>query len=450
MPDAITQPDPEADRQRLETIAALAMEHAKSIGASAAEVSMSVSEGLSVKARQRDVDTVEHNRDKSMGVTVYLGQATASASSADFSEEAVKETVAAACAIARHTSEDEFAGLANPEDMAKNPPDLDLYHPWDLEPDAAIDMAVRMESAARDFDPQISNTGGATVSRSQGVSYYANSAGFAGSIAGSRHSISCSAIAGEGTSMQRDHWYSASRLPESLESPEAVGEESARRALACLDSRPIPTGRYPVLFVPEMARTLLSHFVSAISGSALYRRSSFLLDKAGEKIFSSNVNIGELPLLPQALGSSPFDSDGLPRANRDLVIDGVLQGYVLSTYSARKLGLHSTANAGGTRNLTLQPGEYSEAQMLEALGDGVVVTEMMGQGVKLATGDYSRGAAGFRVENGIITHPVNEITVAGNLSEMFRDVVAVGKDLDERASIRSPSIVIGNMTIAGQ
>lgn len=449
MSDSIVIPDPEKNRQRLELLGALALDEAKKSGASAAEVSGGVNEGLSVKARQGDVDTVEHNRDKSMSVTVFLGQSTASASSTDFSEEAVKETVAAACAIARYTSADEYAGLADAEQMATSLPDLDLYHPWEIGAEEAIEKALIMESAARDFDDRITNIGAASISHSRGVSFYCNSAGFAGSTAGTRHGLSCSAIAGAGSGMQRDHWYSAARVPALLETPKNVGVESARRALARLGARPINTGRYPVLFSADMTRGLLGHFISSISGSALYRRSTFMLDKLGQEVFSNTIRISELPLIPQALGSSSFDSDGLPRVDRDIIKNGLLQGYVLSTYSARKLGMTPTANAGGVRNLTLHPGEYSEQQLIKELGTGLIVTEMMGQGVKLATGDYSRGAAGLWVENGEIQHAVQEITVAGNLADMFRNIVAVGSELDLRGSIRTPSVLISDMTIAG-
>ncbi|MDO6462403.1 metalloprotease PmbA [Granulosicoccaceae sp. 1_MG-2023] len=437
-------------RQQLERLAALALESAKQSGADSAELAASLDEGLSVRVRNGQPDTVEHNRDKSFGITVYRGKSKGSASTTDFSESAIRETVARACAIARYTSEDPCAGLADADLMATDLPDLDLYHPWQISAEEAIDKACEMEQAAFDADSRVSKPGGANVGRHEGISVYANSHGFCGIVPSSRHSLSCSMIAGEGSTMQRDHHYSVSRLPSELDSPASVGAEAARRAVLRLGAKPVKTGVYPVLFDPSMARSLLQHFVSAVSGSALYRRSSFLLDKAGEPVFCPAVTLREEPLIPRALGSSAFDRDGLARRPRTLVDAGVLQGYVLGSYSARKLGLPSTANAGGVRNLILTPGEQDLPQLMKTMGTGLLVTEMMGQGVRLTTGDYSRGAAGLWIENGQISHAVQEITVAGNLASMYQNIAAIGADTDIRGNIRTPSILIREMTIAGQ
>ncbi len=437
------------DTNALEVLGALVLEEARKLGASAAQTAFNRSEGLSVKARNGEVDTVEHHRDKSMAVTVYFGQRKASVSSSDFAESALRHAVAAACGIARYTSEDDCAGLADAESMAKQIPELDLYHPWQLDAEQAIEHAIRTDAAALAFDSRISNSDGANVSRHQGLSFVCNTHGFCGSVPSTRHGISCSVIAGQGNKMQREFWYSASRLSQKLQNPEEVGQIASERVLARLGARPIKTGRYPILFSAEMSRSLLSSFISSISGTSLYRRNTFMLDKLEKQIFSENIHIHEDPLIPQALGSSPFDSDGLARKPRDIVLDGVLQGYVLSTYNARKLKLRSTANAGGVRNLTLSSGNYSDADLLTEMDSGLLVTEMMGQGVKLATGDYSRGASGFWVEKGKIVHPVQEVTIAGNLADMFMGIVAVGDTLDLRSNIRSPSILLDAMMVAG-
>lgn len=439
-----------SQREQLERLAALALDSAKQAGADSAELSGSLDEGLSVRVRNGQPDTVEHNRDKSFAITVYRGKSKGSASTSDFSDEAIRESVERACAIARHTSEDPCAGLAEAELMATEIPDLDLYHPWEVTAEEAIALASAMEAAAFEKDKRISKAGGANVGRHEGISVYANSHGFCGVVPSSRHSLSCSVIAGEGATMQRDHYHTVSRVPGDLASPESVGAEAAQRAVLRLGARPVKTGKFPVLFDPSMSRTLLQSFVSAVSGSALYRRSSFLLDKAGEPVFCPGVTLKEDPLIPQALGSSPFDGDGLARRPRTLVEQGVLQGYVLGTYSARKLGVASTANSGGVRNLTLSPGEKDLDALIKAMGTGLLVTEMMGQGVRMTTGDYSRGAAGLWIENGELSHAVQEITVAGNLADMYMNIGEIGSDTDIRGNIRTPSILISEMTIAGQ
>lgn len=438
------------EQQELLDLGAIVLKEAKTQGATAAELSLSIDEGLSVKVRNEEVDTVEHSRDKGLGVTVYFGQRKGSASSSDFGPEALKQTVRAATSIAKYTSEDEYSGLADANLMASTLPDLDLSHPWHIEAAEAIEMGCAMESAAKQADTRISKTGAVNIGRHQGVSVYCNSHGFFGVQRGTHHSLSCSMIAGEGAAMQRGSWYSLSRSPEMLDSYIAVGELAAKRAVARLGAKSIATGHYPVLFSPEMTRGLLSSFISSISGSALYRKSTFMLDKLGEQVFSENIRLSEQPLLAKALGSSSFDRDGLSRKPKDIVKDGVLQSYILSVYSARKLNMMPTANAGGVRNLTLHPGDLDEDALLKTMGRGFYVTEMMGQGARLTTGDYSRGAAGFWVEDGEVVHAVQEVTIAGNLAEMFKNIVEVGSNMDVRGNIRTPSILIGNMMVAGK
>ncbi len=450
MPVYLSELSSEKDHQRLLDLGAAVLAEAKAQGASSAEMSASVDYGLSVKVRNNGVDTVEHSRDKGMGVTVYFGQRKGSASTSDFSLNALKQTVSAASAIAKYTSADKFSGLADADLMATDIPNLDLSHPWQIQAAQAIELGREMESAAKQADTRISNTSGASIARHQGVSMYCNSHGFYGMLPSTRHYLSCSVIAGTGAEMQRDNWYTMSRSHELLDSPSHVGEMAARRAVARLGAKTLATGNYPVLFSPEMARGLLSSFISAISGSSLYRKSSFMLDKLGEIVFAKNVRLSEQPLLERALGSSAYDSDGLARKPRDIVTNGVLQGYVLSIYSARKLGMQPTANAGGVRNLTLHPGELDELALLKAMDTGFYVTEMMGQGARLTTGDYSRGAAGFWVENGEIVHAVQEVTVAGNLADMFKSIVEIGSSMDTRGNVRTPSILISNMMVAGK
>lgn len=432
-----------------ESLSQLALDEAKRLGATQADVGVSRESGLGVSVRLGEVETVEHNRDKSLGITVYIGKRKGSSNTSDFSESAVKRSVQAACDIARYTAEDDCAGLAEADLMAVDYPDLDLHHPWDVSAEKAIDIAMDCEQAARDYDAQITNSDGATVSSHSGVSVYANTHGFFGRVNSSRHSVSCSVIAGQGDSMQRDYWYSVARRAGDLQEAEEVGRQAAMRTLRRVGARPIKTGVYPVLYSPEMARSLLGSFTNAISGGALYRKTTFLLDMLNQPVFSSLVNISEMPLLPRELGSSPFDGEGVARQNRSLVDGGILQGYALSSYSARKLGLQTTGNSGGVRNLVLQAGELSPTQLLAEVGSGFLVTEMMGSGVNLTTGDYSRGAAGFWVENGEIVHPVEEVTVAGNLRDMFMNIRALGNDVDKRGNIHTGSLLVDGVTVAG-
>ncbi|WP_193222163.1 metalloprotease PmbA [Alkalilimnicola sp. S0819] len=437
-------------RAELEATIALALEEARRLGATQAEAAVNVDLGLSVNVRLGEVDTLEHQRDRGLGVTVYFGQRKGSASSADFRPEAVREIVRSACDIARHTSEDPAQGLADAELMARDWPDLDLHHPWGISAEEAIETARACEAAGREVDGRIINSDGAELGTHQGLRVYGNSHGFLGGYAASRHTLSCVLVARDEQGMQRDYWYTVSRTPEGLEGAEAVGRRAAERTLRRLGARRVGTERVPVLYVPEMARGLLGHFLGAISGGSLYRKASFLLDAQGERIFPEFVQIDEQPHLPRALGSAPFDGEGVATRERALVRDGVLQGYVLSSYSARKLGLRTTGNAGGVHNLSLAPGERDFDALLREMGRGLVVTSLMGQGVNGVTGDYSRGASGFWVENGEIAWPVEEITVAGNLREMYAGIRALGSDMDERGNIRTPSILVDGMTVAGE
>jgi PmbA protein len=386
-----------------------------------------------------------------MGITVYFGQRKGSASTADFSLDAVRATVAKACSIARFTAEDAASGLADAVLMTRAPLDLDLSHPWNVSADQAIEIAKACEAAALKFDARINNSEGASLGTHQGLHVYGNTHGFVGGYPTTSHTLSCVVLAGTGEDMQRDYWYSSSRDWRELEQAEAIGRESARRTIARLGPRRISTRRAPVLFVPEVARGLIGHFAAAIRGSSQYRQSSFLLNSAGQQVFPPGFSIAERPHIPKAMGSAPFDDEGVATHDRELVADGILTGYILSSYSARKLGLETTGNAGGTHNLLVAPTLAGGADaLLSRLGTGLLVTELMGQGVNMVTGDYSRGAAGFWVENGSIQYPVAEITIAGNLSEMLKGIAAVGDDVDVRGGTRVGSILLQDMTIAGE
>ncbi len=386
-----------------------------------------------------------------MGITVYFGQRKGSASTADFSPDAVRATVAKACSIARFTAEDACAGLADAALMAKSPPNLDLAFPWQITADRAIEIAKSCEAAALEFDPRINNSEGASVSTHQGLHVYGNTHGFVGGYPTTSHTLSCVVLAGTGEDMQRDYWYSSSRDWRELEDAQTIGREAARRTIARLEPRKLATRRAPALFVPEIARGLIGHFTAAIRGSSQYRQSSFLLNSVGEQIFPQGFSISERPHIPKAMGSAPFDDEGVATRDRELIADGVLTGYILSSYSARKLGLATTGNAGGAHNLIVAPTVTGGlTTMLKLLGTGLLVTELMGQGINMVTGDYSRGAAGFWIENGEIQFPVAEITIAGNLRDMLAGIVAVGDDVDTRGGIRAGSILLNEMTIAGE
>ena len=437
------------ERKNLEEIVTRLLAEAKTRGATAAEVDASVVNGLSATVRLGEVETVEHNKDRGVGITVYFGKRKGSASTSDWRAQALVDVVAAACDIARYTAEDEYSGLADAQLMAYDYPDLDLSHPWQVGMEDAISLATRCETAAREFDPRIGNSEGATVSTHEGLRAYGNSHGFIGSYASTRHSVSCAVIAESGDTMQRDHWYTTARDPGSLDDVEEVGRTAAKRTVRRLDGRRLPTGQVPVLFAAEVAGGLLSHFIGAIRGDSLYRRSTFLLDSLGTQVFPSFITLREEPHLRGAIGSAPFDAEGVRTQTREIVRDGVVQSYVLDTYSARKLNLVTTGNAGGVHNLSITTGSSGYDELIRQMHRGLVVTELMGQGVNRVTGDYSRGAAGFWVENGSIAYPVEEITVAGNLRDMYAKIVAVGNDVDPRRSTRTGSILIEQMTIAG-
>jgi PmbA protein len=435
---------------QLQEMSADVLRLAKQAGATAAEAEISLGIGQNVSVRMNETETIEYNRDKGISVSVYFGQQKGHASTSDLSAEAIQDTVAAACNIARYTAKDEFCGLADASLMAKDVPDLDLYHPWDLPVDQAIEIAKKCESAARHVDARISNSEGAAVSTYEGMFAYANTHGFNNGYATSRHSLSCSVIADDGNdNMQRDYWYSTARSAQDLESADFVGRLAGERTVRRLGSKRIKTAEVPVLFEASLASGLISHLVSAISGGSLYRKSSFLLDSIGKQIMSPHITIQEDPFLLRGLASSPFDNEGVVTKPRVLVKDGVLQGYMLSSYSARKLGMASTGNAGGNHNLIVSHGDLDFNGLLKTMGTGLLVTELLGHGINMVTGDYSRGAAGFWVENGVIVHPVEEITVAGNLQAMFQQIVAIGNDVLVQGSKQVGSILIENMTVAG-
>lgn len=433
----------------LQSLSQDALKYARSKGATACEVDVSEGFGQSVTVRCNEVETIEYNRDKGLGVTVYVGQRKGYASTSDFSTKAIEETVEAALNIARYTAEDDCAGLADPDLLAREMPDLDLYHPWIAPVEDSIALARACEQAAFATDPRVNNSEGATVSIQEAHFVAANSLGFIGGYPTSRHYLSCSVIAGEGEQMQRDDWYSTHRNFTRLAAPETIGAMAAKRAVARLGSRKVKTCEVPVIFEAPLAAGLIGSLVHAVSGGALYRKSSFLLDQLGQPIFPAFVNLSERPHIPAGLASSGFDNDGVATKDREVVVDGVLNGYFLSTYTARKLGMQTTGNAGGSHNLILQSGPDDLPALLKRMGRGLLVTEMLGHGVNYVTGDYSRGAAGFWVENGEIVHPVEEITIAGNLRDMFKQIVAVGSDVQIRGSKQCGSILIERMTLAG-
>ncbi len=448
MNDIATQ-DLSPGRRTLEALVGQILDEARRGGASEAAAGVSVDEGLSVTVRLGEVETIEYQRDRGLGVTVYFGKRKGSASTADLSEAAVRETVAKACTIAKYTAEDPCAGLADAARMASNPPELDLCHPWDLAPEDAILLARECEDAARTLDPRIDNSEGASVGRHQSLRVYGNSNGFIGSYPTTGHSISCAVLGSENGKMQRDYWYTSARCADELDTPANVGRIAAQRTLRRLGASKLSTRKAPVVFPAELARGLIGHLVSAISGSSQYRRASFLLDAKGEQLFPEFINLSERPHIPRGFGSHPFDREGVATVDRELVDAGVLTGYVLSSYSARRLGLETTGNAGGIHNLIVASGTRDLDGLIADMGTGLVVTELMGQGVNAVTGDYSRGAAGFWVQDGQIVQPVEEVTIAGNLRDMYRNIQAVGNDIDERGTIRTGSVLLAEMTIAG-
>lgn len=426
------------------------IDYARRQGASACAAEVSEGFGQSVTVRQGTVETIEYNRDKGLSVSVFIGKQRGNASTSDFSRQAMHDTVDAALNIARYTASDDCAGLPDKNMLATKFPDLDLYHPWLLDVEQAIGLAGECEQAAFAADKRIRNSEGASVYVHEAQFVHANSLGFNAGYPSSRHSISCAVIAGKGDGMQRDYWYSEARNAAEMLRVEEVGRLAAERAVRRLKSRSIPTCQVPVLFEAPVAGSLLGHFVHAVSGGSLYRKSSFLLDQLGQQVFSDIVRIDDVPDIPRGLASSPFDAEGVTAQRRAIVEAGELQGYFLSSYTARKLGMQSTGNAGGSHNLILQPGKLDFDGLLKQMGRGLVVTELLGQGVNYVTGDYSRGAAGFWVENGEIQYPVEEITIAGNLKDMYRQIAAVGSDVRVQGSRQCGSILLENMTVAGR
>ena len=442
-------PSAAATLDQLAELCTMALHEAKRLGASQAEASANDEQGLDVNVRLGEVESVERKRDRGLAVTVYFGQRKAQASTADLKPESLRRTVEMACAIARHTEPDPANGLADAARMATAARDFDQWHPWDLEADDAVALALQAEAAGRAADVRISNSDGASVSTNAGLSVYANSHGFVGRERSTSHSISVSLIAGSGEAMQGQYWYTAALRKEALEAAEAVGRKAAERTLARLDPRSAPTGEFPVLFAPEVARSLIAHLVGAVSGGALYRKASFLVGAQGQRLFPDWFRIVERPHLVGGWRSGDFDADGVATRESALVDAGVLQRYVLGTYSARRLGMESTGNAGGVHNLEVQANAEGFDALLKGMRRGLVVTELMGQGVNTVTGDYSRGAAGFWVEDGAIAYPVDELTIASNLRDMFQAIEAVGADVDRRSATAIGSLLVGRMTVAG-
>ncbi len=444
-------------RATFENLVDSALAHAKKIGATDAAAEASEGSGISVSARLGKLENVERNRDKSLGVTVYVGKRRGNASTSDFSEAAIEQTVQAAYDIARFTAEDPVAGLPDEQDVATSYPDLDLFHPWALTSEAALELALRCENAALTTDKRITNSEGAGVSAQQSHFFAAHlrgsQMGFRGGYASSRHSLSVAPIAGKGDSMQRDYWYSSERDAQNMASPEDIGRYAAARSLSRLKARKIVTTQCPVLFESPLAAGLLGGFVQAVSGSSLYRKSSFLLDSLGKQVFPKHIDIHEDPYVKGGKASAPFDEEGVKTSARHVVDAGKVGGYFLSTYSARKLGMRTTGNAGGSHNLTVTSRQTKSEDDLEAmlqkLGTGLFVIELMGQGVNYVTGDYSRGATGFWVEKGRIAYPVQEITIAGNMKDMLKGIEAIGSDAYTYGGKRTGSILVNRMKVAG-
>jgi PmbA protein len=444
------QPDMRQSEQELKALVAEILAEADQQGASAAEVSVSADTGLSVGVRKGALETIEFNQDRGFGITVYYGARKGSASTSDSSRKAIRETVRAAANIARFTQEDRCNGLADAELMPTSLPGLELFHPWDMDPARAQELALECENAAFEHDARVVNSEGAEVSTQQSCRVYGNSHGFIGSMLGTRHGVSCAVIAEDDKGMQRDYWYTVARDPTGLEAMTAVGARAAGRAVARLSPRRVQTGRFPVLYAPEVASGLVGHLLGALSGGAQYRKASFLMDCLGHPVAADHLSLVEEPHLPGRIGSAVFDGDGVATWSKPFVSAGMAEHYILSSYSARRLGMHTTGNAGGVFNLSVRGNTRPVAELLAAMGRGLLVTELMGQGVNGVTGDYSRGASGFWIENGEIAHPVDEITIAGNLKDMYQHLDLIGDDVDERGNIRTPSLLVSAMTIAGE
>ena len=424
------------------------LREAKEQGATSAEALVQIENGLSVTARLGEVEILEHHNDHALSITVYMGKRKGASSTTGLGTEAVREAVSAACGIAKFTQEDDCAGLADADLMANSIQDLELDHPWGLTPEDALDVAIECEDTARGFE-RISNSEGGTVTTSRSTSVYGNTHEFVGGCTSTRHHLSCVVVAGQDGTMQRDYWFTASRNPTNLESPTSVGKKAAQRTINRLGARKLSTRTTPVIFEAGMVRSLLSHFIAAISGGALYRKASFLLNQLDKKVFSVPVTIFEDPHIKEGFGSSSFDLEGVATRSRTLVEDGILRGYVLNSYAARKLSMKTTGNAGGIHNLKLRPGEKTLRELIAGMNQGLLITELIGHGVNQVTGDYSRGAVGYWVSDGEIQYPVEEITVAGNLKDMFQKILAVGNDVDRRGNIIAPSVLIDAMMVAG-
>ncbi len=451
-PNALARERFSNSADNLRNIATDMLDYARRQGATAASAEVSEGFGQAVTVRHGEVETIEYNRDKGLGITIYFGQRRGNASTSDFSPEAVRDTVDAALSIARYTANDDCSGLPDADSLAREFTDLDLYHPWDLSVEDAIEMAIDCEQAALDTDARIQNSEGATVGVHEAQFIFANSLGFIGGYPTSRHSLSCSVIAEQMDAMERDYWYSVARDPADLLGAKQVGRIAAERTVRRLGARQISTMQAPVLMEASVAAGLLGHFVGAVSGGSLYRKSTFLLDQMDKPVFASHIQISDIPDIKKGLASSCFDDEGVTTQRRNIVENGVLRGYFLGSYSARKLGLRSTGNSGGNHNLILQPsgeGNLDLAGMLKTMGRGLLVTELLGQGVNSITGDYSRGAAGFWVENGQIQYPVHEVTIAGNLKDMYKNIVAAGSDVLVQGSRQCGSILLEGMTVAG-
>jgi PmbA protein len=435
----------------LEAVVRLALAEARARGASECAVDASLNQGITASVRLGEVETVEYQRDRGLGITVYFGKQKGSASTADLAAGAVRAMVEKACSVARHTAVDECAGLPDADELAREIPDLDLDHPWMLTPDHAIELALACEAAGLAVDARLTNSEGASVTSQRDLRVHGNSLGFLAGYGSTSHSVSCVLLAEEDGDMQRDYWYSTARAREDLEDIESIGRRAGERAVARLKGRKLSTRHAPVIFSAEMARGLFAHFLGAIRGSSQYRKSSFLLDAAGTSVFPQFLEMHERPHILKALASSPFDDEGVVTRDRELVTAGVLEGYVLGSYSARKLGLKTTGNAGGVHNLIVSSKKPAPGfdELLKRMGTGLLITELMGQGVNGVTGDYSRGASGFWVEAGTLAYPVQEITVAGNLRSMYQQILALGADVDRRGGLHTGSLLIEDMTIAG-
>ena len=424
----------------------------QSKGATSAEAAASAGSGLSTTVRLGNVETIEYNRDKGLNLTVYFGQKKGSASTTDFSEQAINDAIDAACRVAKYTAEDDCAGLADKEFLARTEdiPELDLYHNWNIDAEQAIEICQSCEAAALSHDSRITNSEGGSLSSQQGLRAYGNTNDFIKAYSTTRHSLSCSVIAKDGETMQRDYWYSVARDKNDLDSDSSIGKHAAENAIKRLNGRQIKTCQTPVIFSAEIASGLISSFLGAISGGSLYRKTSFLLDSLGQQVFPEFIHIYEQPHIKKGLGSAPYDAEGVVTRQRDIVTDGIIQSYILGSYSARKLGMQTTGNAGGVNNLTVSTSELSLNDLLKKMNKGLLITELMGQGVNRVTGDYSRGASGFWVEHGEIQYPVEEITVAGNLKQMYQGIIDIGNDVDYRYNVRTGSIFIDNMTVGGK